>query len=98
MKSTSLLESKESEEIMKKEIFDVVLKLSCNPADISYEIEKFMEILLQDTSADLNILHEDLMFFMHLNMHCPNNRREIGRIRSNYLKSRYSAYFENKED
>lgn len=81
---------------MKKEIFEIVLSLSKQTGDVSWEIEKFMEILLKDTDADLNQLHEDLMLFVKILTNCDtdNQRYNVCRTRYVYLEQIYGIYFE----
>lgn len=79
---------------MKKEIFETVLKLSKQRCCVSLEIESFMKALLKGTRADLNQLHEDLMFFEVLLHECDNEEKyTIAEARYIYLKRNYSVYF-----
>ena len=81
---------------MKKEIFEIVLSLSKQIGNVAWEIEKLMEILLKDTDADLNQLHEDLFFFSKMlkNSNEEQEKYEVARVRYIYLKNLYGIYFE----
>ena len=81
---------------MKQEIFEIVLCLSKQTSDVSFEIEKFMEILLKDTEVDLDQLHEDLMFFCKMLCNCngEQERYRVAQARYIYLKNLYGIYFE----
>ena len=54
-----------------------------------------MKALLKGTRADLNQLHENLMFFEVLLHECCDNEEKytIAQARYIYLKRNYSVYF-----
>jgi hypothetical protein len=78
-------------------MFQIVLDLSKNTGDVSWNIVEMMKILLKDTDVDLEQLYEDLRFFciMLHNCNTENEKYYIAQARYIYLKNHYGIYFED---
>ena len=85
--------------MMKNEMFKIVLDLSDYVNDVSWYIEKIMKVLLKDTDANLETLHDYLMMFSIMEHECKSSQEEyyIRKARTLYLKNRYSDYFNQEE-
>lgn len=84
---------------MQKEMFEAVLALSNVVEDVDWHLEQMLKILLKDTGANLEDLHEELRFFCIALHNCKNEweKHKIAAAREIYLKNRYEIYFQNEE-
>ena len=76
------------------------MDLSRNIGNVSWDIEQMLRILLKDTEADLEQLHNSLLFFATALDNCKNDwqKHTITDARWIYLKNRYGIYIEGYEE
>lgn len=69
--------------------------MSHTTGDISWILEEMLKILLEGSEADLDALHEQIMFFSIAMGNCQEDweKQKIATARWVFLKNRYGIYF-----